>query len=247
MTYCCALKLNGGILLASDCRTNAGVDDVSSFPKYKAFERAGDRWIGCVWSGHLGITQAVIHDLAHACEQAEPGTPSLMNAASMWDVASLFGQALRGARMRDSYLYDAGVDTGANFLVAGQIGSEPCRLFLIYSEGNFIEVSEDAPYFQIGETKYGKPILDQVIHPNLSLDDAIKCALVSFDSTMRSNLSVGLPIDMMVYPAGSLKAAALWRFGAEQDPYYQLLRDRWGHGLREVFAGLPKLQWPVGF
>ena len=236
MTYCLALKLDGGIVLASDSRTNAGVDNVSVFCKMRLYESAPDRWIGTVCSGHLGITQGVWHEIDRQIQSQSP--QSILCASSMHECAQAFGNALWQERDRQSRIDAMGVDTSANFLVAGQIGFEPPRLFMIYAQGNFIEAQEGTCCFQIGETKYGKPILDRVVDPQTSIEDAIKCALVSFDSTMRSNLSVGAPVDVAAYRTGSFCPAQKWRF-SEQDPYFSQIRQSWSAGLRQVFANLP--------
>jgi putative proteasome-type protease len=161
----------------------------------------------------------------------------------MYDVAELVGQALREVRHRDGpFLMENNVDGSANFIIGGQIAGEHQRLFLVYSEGNFIEATAETPYFQIGETKYGKPIIDRVITAGTSMDDAIKCVLVSFDSTMRSNLSVGMPIDLACYDRDSLQIGHIHRFD-EHDPYMLRLRQSWGEGVRRAFAQLPNHEW----
>lgn len=241
MTYCVATMIDAGMVFASDSRTNAGVDNISTFRKMKVFETPGDRVLVMVNSGNLAVTQATINQLEQAISRSRE--PNLLSATSMYDVAELVGQALREVRHRDGpYLMENNVDYGASFIVGGQIGREKQRLFLIYAEGNFIEATPETPYFQIGEVKYGKPIIDRVIAADTSMDDAIKCVLVSFDSTMKSNLSVGLPIDLACYGNDSLRLDHVRRFD-EHDPYMQELRQRWGEGVRRAFAELPKLDW----
>ncbi len=239
MSYCLAAMIDAGMVFASDSRTNAGVDNIYTFSKMTSFEQPGERTIVIVNSGNLAVTQATIAYLKQAIAQ-NSGT-HLLNVASMYGVAELIGAALREVRHRDGpFLMEANVDSSANFIVGGQIAGERQRLFMIYSEGNFIEATSDAFYFQIGETKYGKPIIDRVIRNGTSLDEAIKCVLVSFDSTMRSNLSVGMPIDLACYDRDSLRLAHVRRFH-EGDPYIQSLRTSWSEGVVRAFAQLPSL------
>lgn len=242
MTYCAATMLDAGIVFASDSRTNAGIDNVSTFKKMRVFENPGERVIVTLCSGNLAVTQATLNHLEQVILRND-GAPNLMNASSMFDVAHLIGEALRSVRDHDApYLTQNNVDSSANFIVGGQIGNERPRLFMVYSEGNFIEAMSETPYFQIGEVKYGKPILDRVIKANTSMDDATKCVLVSFDSTMRSNLSVGMPIDLLCYERDSLRVTKTRRF-EERDDYMRGLRDQWGEGLRKAFAQLPNFDW----
>ena len=241
MTYCVALKLNAGMLFASDSRTNAGVDQISSFKKMRTFSNPGDRTIVILSSGNLSITQNAVNLLEQ--HGRHPDCRNLWNVDSMFDVAQLLGECLREVREHDGlYLKQSNVDCGANFIVGGQIRNERMRLFLVYAEGNFIEASDETPFFQIGETKYGKPIIDRVIRPNTPLIDAIKCILISFDSTMRSNLSVGLPIDLACYQFSSFQLN-IHQHITEDDPYFSQISRRWSEGLRGVFASLPNPDW----
>ena len=242
MTYCAATMLDAGIVFASDSRTNAGIDNVSTFKKMRVFEHAGDRVIVTLCSGNLAVTQATLNHLDQVIRRND-GTPNLMNASSMFDVAYMVGDALREVRQHDApYLMQNNVDSSASFIVGGQIAGEQPRLFMVYSEGNFIEAMTETPYFQIGEVKYGKPILDRVIKADTNMDDATKCVLVSFDSTMRSNLSVGMPIDLLCYVRDSLRVTKTRRF-EERDDYMRGLRDQWSEGLRKAFAQLPNFDW----
>lgn len=242
MTYCTAAMLDAGIVFASDSRTNAGIDNVSVFKKMRVFEHPGERVIVTLCSGNLAVTQATLNHLDQVAHRHDGG-PSLMTAGSMFDVAFMVGEALREVRQRDApYLMQNNVDSSANFIVGGQIAGEAPRLFMVYSEGNFIEAMPETPYFQIGEVKYGKPILDRVITASTSMDDATKCVLVSFDSTMRSNLSVGMPIDLLCYERDSLRVTRTRRF-EERDDYMGRLRQQWNDGLRGVFAQLPSFDW----
>jgi putative proteasome-type protease len=241
MTYCVALKLNAGMVFAADSRTNAGVDQISCFKKMRSFVKPGDRAIVIMSSGNLSITQNAVNLLEQRALVAE--NRSLWNVDSLFEVAQLLGEALREVRKQDGvFLQQNNVDASANFILGGQIHDERMRLFLIYAEGNFIEAGDETPFFQIGETKYGKPIIDRVIRPGTPLIDAVKCLLVSFDSTMRSNLSVGLPIDLACYYASSLNLEMVQHI-TQDDPYFSQISHRWSEGLRGVFASLPNPDW----
>lgn len=244
MTYCAAVLLDQGLVMASDSRTNAGVDQVSSYRKMTVFEYPGDRVIVLLSSGNLAITQSVTNLLQQRGQNPEE-SGTLRTVTSMTDAAGLVGVALREVHQRDGpYLTQHNIDARANFIVGGQIGSERPRLFMIYTEGNYIEATDETPYFQIGETKYGKPIIDRVVTRETPLIEAAKCLLVSFDSTMRSNISVGLPIDMLIYRRDSLKVDFTRRI-VESDPYYQMVHTQWGSGLRQLFGQLPNPDWPI--
>ena len=242
MTYCVAITLDAGMIFASDSRTNAGVDQISRFCKMRTFVRPGDRVIVMLSSGNLSITQNAINTLEQRARSAD-GQMHLWSAESMFEVARLLGDALREVKERDGpYMMQNNIDSNANFLVGGQIRGEAPRLFDVYSEGNFIEATPETCYFQIGESKYGKPVLDRVVTRESSLVEATKCTMVSFDSTMRSNISVGLPIDLLVYESNSL-AVTLQRRIEESDPYFQMVHKEWGEGLRRVFTQLPDPDW----
>ncbi|WP_216904168.1 peptidase [Synechococcus sp. CCY 9618] len=242
MTYCVAVLLESGMVFASDSRTNAGVDDFASFCKMTVFERTGDRVLVLLSSGSLAGTQAVISLLGQRAD-ADDGEPTIWTARTMFDVMVLVSDAVRAIEQRDGpYLKGTAGGFNASFLVGGQIKGEVCRLFRMYAEGNFIEASDDTPYLQTGEAKYGKPIIDRVIHPDIPLAEAAKCVLVSFDSTMRSNLSVGMPIDLIVYERDSLAITHRRRFG-EGDDYFRQLSEEWSVGVRNVFRELPDLLW----
>jgi putative proteasome-type protease len=242
MTYCVAMALDAGMIFASDSRTNAGVDQIARFSKMRAFVRDGDRVIVMLSSGNLSLTQNAISVLEQRI-RAGDGDLHLMNAPSMFDVARIFGDSLREVKNRDGpYLLQNNIEASANFIVGGQIRGEAPRLFHVYGEGNFIEATSETCYFQIGESKYGKPVIDRVVNRDTSLTDATKCTLVSFDSTMRSNISVGLPIDLLVYETDRL-VVRLKRRIDETDPYFQMVHTQWGEGLRRVFAQLPNPDW----
>ncbi len=242
MTYCVGILLRDGLVLASDSRTNAGVDNFATFCKMSCFERAGDRVIVLLSSGNLAATQAVISLLRQRGEAVD-GTPSLWTAGTMFDAVTLISDAVRQIERRDAPFLESGaVPFNASFIVGGQIQGEPPRLFRIYSEGNFIEAGEDTPFLQTGEAKYGKPIIDRVLAPDTTLAEASKCVLVSFDSTMRSNLSVGMPIDLIGYQRDSLEIRHRLRF-REGDTYFSALSAAWSAGVRSVFRDLPELEW----
>lgn len=230
------------MLFASDSRTNAGVDHVSTFRKMQTFEREGERQLILLSAGNLATTQSVV-SLLRQRAKAEPDGHNIYTVASMYDAACLVGETLREIGQRDGpALSQSNIDFGCSFLLGGQIAGEHQRLFNLYPQGNFIEATIDTPYFQIGEAKYGKPIIDRVISYQTALPEAAKCALISFDSTMKSNLSVGLPIDMLLYRADSL-GAGLKRRVEEDDAYFQQIRRGWGESLRAAFASLPTADW----
>jgi putative proteasome-type protease len=242
LTYCIGVMLDKGIIFAADSRTNAGVDNFAKFCKMTVFECPGDRVIVLLSSGNLAGTQAIISVLTQRCAGGAAAA-NLHGAKTMFDVARLVADAMRETEQRDAMYLEANkVGFNASFIVGGQIAGEPMRLFRIYAEGNFIEAGTDTLFLQTGETKYGKPILDRVLAPDTSLEDATKCVLVSFDSTMRSNLSVGMPIDFICYERDSLEVRRRRRFD-EGDPYFTAVREAWVSGTRTVFSRLPELQW----
>ena len=242
MTYCIGVMLDKGMVFASDSRTHAGVDNFAKFCKMTVFERRGDRVIVLLSSGNLAGTQAVISVLRQRCAAGD-AAPNLWTARTMFDVATLVADAMRDIERRDGqYLEQNEIGFNASFIVGGQLRGEALRLFRIYAEGNFIEAGVDTPFFQTGETKYGKPIIDRVIGRSTLLADAAKCVLVSFDSTMRSNLSVGMPIDLICYERDSLEVRMRRRF-EEGDAYFTALSKEWSEGTRQVFRHLPDLHW----
>ncbi len=242
MTYCIGVLLDEGMIFASDSRTNAGVDNIGKFCKMTVFERRGDRVLVLLSSGNLAGTQAVIGVLNQRCID-NAASPNLWSARTMFDAAMLVADAMRDIERRDGqYMRENPAGFNASFIVGGQISGEPLRLFRIYAEGNFIEAGVDTPYFQTGETKYGKPIIDRVITRATPLNEATKCVLVSFDSTMRSNLSVGMPIDLLCYERDCLEVRRRRRFD-DGDAYFTALSQNWSEGTRQVFRQLPELQW----
>jgi putative proteasome-type protease len=242
MTYCVGVLLNDGIVMASDSRTHAGVDDFAKFCKMTVFERAGDRVLVLLSSGNLAGTQAVISLLKQRGDVTD-GPPNLWTARTMFDSAVLVSDAVRDIERRDApFLASGPVSFNASFIVGGQLKGEPPRLFRIYAEGNFIEAGDDTRFLQTGEAKYGKPIIDRVVTPTTTLAEAAKCILVSFDSTMRSNLSVGMPIDLVCYERDSLEIRMRRRFD-QGDAYFTALSAEWSEGVRKVFRELPELEW----
>ena len=245
MTYCCAIKVNAGMVFLSDSRTNAGVDAISTFRKMLIYERAGDRFMVMLSAGNLSISQSVREILqTESVRDPESGDPiTIWNARSMFDAAQVLGAAVRHINQRDgAALRQAGLEFNVSLILGGQIAGEGMRLFLVYSAGNFIEATTETPFFQIGESKYGKPVLDRVITPETPLDEAAKCALVSMDSTMMSNLSVGLPLDLVVYEAGALASDRVVCIDQE-NPYFEMLHKSWGQRLRQVFDSIEDPQW----
>ena len=248
MTYCCAIKINAGMVFLSDSRTNAGVDSISTFRKMLVYERPGDRFMVMLSAGNLSITQSVREILQNeSIKDPETGDPvTIWNARSMFDAARVLGSAVRRVEDRDgAALRSAGVDFNVSLIFGGQIAGEAMRLFLVYSAGNFIEATTETPYFQIGESKYGKPVLDRVISATTPLDEAAKCALVSMDSTIKSNLSVGLPLDLVVYEADQLQTDRVICIDRD-NPYYEMLHSSWGERLRQVFDSIEDPQWNGG-
>lgn len=240
MTYCVGMRLNDGLVFLSDSRTNAGVDQVGTFRKMSVFEVAGDRMMVMMTSGNLSISQSIRQLIADT--HGEDGR-SIWNVSNMHDAARIVGDAVRQVHAREAKaLAEFGIDFNVSIIFGGQIGTERCRLFQIYSAGNFIEAHDENTYFQIGEAKYGKPIIDRVVAPTTSLDDAAKCALISMDSTLRSNVSVGLPLDLLVYETGKLAVTHFVTID-ERNQYFQMIRNTWGHQLKRVFEGLEQPVW----
>jgi putative proteasome-type protease len=245
MTYCVAIRLDAGLVFLSDSRTNAGLDHIASFRKMMIYEKPGERFMVLLSGGNLSISQSVREILQ--IEKIDGGVGkdpiTIWNCQSLFDAARILGSAVRRVYAQDgAALKQSGIDFNASFILGGQIGHEAMRLFLVYSPGNFIEATRETPYFQIGESKYGKPILDRVITPSTPLDEAAKCALVSMDSTLKSNLSVGLPLDLLVYRANALQSDDFVCID-DRNPYFQMIRSTWGQRLHEVFEGIDDPVW----
>jgi putative proteasome-type protease len=245
MTYCVAIKLNAGLVFLSDSRTNAGLDQISIFRKMIVYEKPGDRFMVLLSAGNLSIAQSVreILQVEKLTEYDDSEPITIWNAKSMFDACRVLGAAVRHVYERDAAsLKQAGVDFNVSLIFGGQIRGEGMRLFQVYSAGNFIEATPETQYFQIGESKYGKPVLDRVITPETPLDEAAKCALVSMDSTLKSNLSVGLPLDLVLYDVNSLASDKIVCID-ENNPYYRMVHGSWGNKLREVFDSIEDPTW----
>ncbi|MFN3992885.1 MAG: peptidase [Tabrizicola flagellatus] len=236
MTYCVGLLLNDGMVLLSDTRTNAGLDNISTYRKMFTFEDPGERVIVIMTAGSLSVTQTTIAQLREAVEDPE-ATPetSIMLAPTLLKVAEIVGDRLARVRAEVDEKLSAMQGASASMIVAGQRRGGAMRLFLIYPEGNFIEATEDTPFLQIGEHKYGKPILDRVVRPTTSLSDATKAVLLSMDSTLRSNLSVGMPLDLAVIERDACRVTHARRIEAG-DPAFRAMSEAWSHALRDGFA-----------
>ncbi len=255
MTYCIGIRLNAGLVFLSDSRTNAGIDQISTFRKMMVYESAPDslgagnaRFMVLLSAGNLSISQSVreilqLEKLDRGPDQ-EPLT--IWNAQSMFDAVRVLGAAVRRVYEQDApSLRNAGIDFNASFIFGGQIQGEAMRLFLVYSAGNFIEATRETCYFQVGESKYGKPILDRILTPDTPLDEAAKCALVSMDSTLKSNLGVGLPLDLLVYEEGSFRSSQHVCID-EHNAYFRMIRNTWGQRLHEVFEAIDDPRWDGG-
>ncbi len=239
MTYCVGMRINRGLIFMSDTRTNAGLDNISTFRKMHCWEDPGQRVITLLSAGNLATTQSVISLLEERTKAPAERAPSILEAPSMFQVARTIGETLREVIAGHS---DTGARADAAFnatmILGGQIKGSPARLFLIYPEGNFIEAGADTPYFQIGETKYGRPILVRAYDPEMSFEAAVKLLLVSFDSTIKANLTVGLPLDLQIYEKDSQKLGLTRRIEAD-DAYFQTISSGWGEALRSAFDSLP--------
>jgi putative proteasome-type protease len=234
------MLLDAGLVFLSDSRTNAGVDQISTFRKVTVFDRPGERVMVLLTAGNLAISQSVVNNLHEHAD--EPGM-SIWGAKNMFEAALIVGAALREVHRRDAdALKDHQIEFNATLIFGGQIGTETPRLFCIYAAGNFIEATADTPYFQIGESKYGKPILDRVISRSTSLAQGAKCALISMDSTIRSNLSVGVPLDLLSIKRDELKVHSHVNID-ENHAYFRMIRTRWSESLRHAFHEIPDPEW----
>lgn len=239
MTYCVGLRLNKGLVFMSDTRTNAGVDDISQVKKMSSWEVPGERVITLLSAGNLATTQAVVSLVDERTKAPEDRNPSILKAPSMFQIATIFGNTLRDVV---KHFEPSGPSSesifGATLILGGQIKDSEPRLFMIYPEGNFIESSADNPFFQTGETKYGRPILVRALHAGMSFEEAVKLLCVSFDSTIRANLSVDLPIDLQVQAANDCRITHECRF-ERNDRYFQEVSKGWSDALRTAFTTLP--------
>ncbi len=241
MTYCVGMLLDKGLVMAADTRTNAGVDNVGRFKKLYSWEYPGDRVFVMLTAGNLAVTQAVVSMIQEQIDHPAENGVSLKNVATLFQAAHMVGDCVREVRRIDGeHITSNGESFAASFIFGGQIGNEKPRLYNVYAAGNFIEATPDTPFFQIGEHKYGKPILDRVARSDMDLGEAAKMVLLSFDSTLRSNLSVGLPIDLLTYETGSLRIEHTKRIGPD-DPYFKMLSTEWSKALRSAFANIEAL------
>jgi putative proteasome-type protease len=242
MTYCVGLALKEGMIMLSDTRTNAGVDNISIFSKMHVFQIPEERFLVLLSAGNLAVAQAVVN-LLHEGIKTDERLETLYTVPTAFRAAQLVGEAVRRVYHRDGEAMQAqNVPFEVSFLVGGEIRGRGMRMFQIYSAGNFIEATPDTPFLQIGEHKYGKPILDRVVNYDTELMDGIKVALVSMDSTLRSNLTVGMPIDLLVYRRGGLEAEMKRRI-TEEDEYFRMIREYWSEALREAYRAIPRPPW----
>lgn len=242
MTYCLAIKVNDGLIFASDSRADAGVDYASVYSKMSRFELHRDRLMVLLASGSITTTQAVVHQIRRDLEN--PGiTRNLNSMAYLFDAATYVGEiSVRVQEHHFAAMQKSGLSTEATFILGGQIQGQAHEIFLIYPQGNYIMASANTPYLQIGETKYGKPVLVRVIDPETSLEDAARCALVSLDSTMRSNVSVGPPVELAIATKDAFKLQHHLVLDCVA-PFYAAVRQQWGEGLKAAFEGLPRFDW----
>jgi putative proteasome-type protease len=235
------MLVDAGLVFLADSRTNAGVDQISTFRKVTLFEKPGERIMVMMSSGNLAISQALTNILREQIDDAASG--NLMEAPNMFEAALQVGEGLREVYRRDAdALKEHNIEFNASLIFGGQIGTEAPRLFCVYAAGNFIEATADTPYFQIGESKYGKPIIDRVVSRSTSLAQAAKCALISMDSTIRSNLSVGLPLDLLSVHRDALRVHTHISID-ETHSYFQMIRTGWSESLRHAFHALPDPEW----
>jgi putative proteasome-type protease len=241
MTYCCGILVRDGLVMMADTRTNAGLDNVSTFRKLHVFEEPGERIMVLASAGNLSLSQSVVSLLNEGIENPETGVRErLTDAPSMFQAAQRIGRAVRIIHQTDAAaLKESELEFDVSFLFGGQIHGRRLRLFMIYSAGNFIECTVDTPYLQIGEHKYGKPILDRAVRFDTDLYDALKIGLISMDSTMRSNLAVGLPIDLVMVRRDSIRAELNYRI-EPGEPYFTDLRERWSEALRAAHIAIPR-------
>ena len=239
MTYCVALRLDHGLVYMSDTRTNAGVDDVSVTRKMTSWSVPGERTITLLCAGNLATTQAVVSVLDERSKAPEDRSPSILQAPTMFQVARLVGETMREVIAANAQTgQEADSAFNSTMILGGQIAGMEPRLFMNYPEGNFIEAQDDAPFFQIGEVKYGRPILVRAFESSMPFADAVKLLFVSFDSTVKANLSVGLPLDLQLYETDSLVTGPCRRIPAD-DPYYRMISAGWGDALKDAFQQLP--------
>ena len=243
MSYCVALKLSRGLIFMSDTLTNGGLDDISNYPKTFSWGVPGDRQILLTTAGNLATSQAVIKTLSEQIKDKNNGSQSILSAPTMFQVARTVSQTLAEViDVSSKWHQKAENKFSANFILGGQVNNNEMALYLIYPEGNFIEVSHKKPFFQIGETKYGRPILVRAFEPEMSFEDAIRLLMVSFDSTIKANLSVGLPLNLSVYINDSLTEAKTHKI-TEDNEYFRMVSREWADALKKSLAALPKFEF----
>lgn len=235
MTYCVAMHLEDGLVFISDSRTNAGIDQISTFAKLFVFSVPGERLIVLQTAGNLATSQSVVNLLR---QRTLGSGQHLLNVATLFDATVLVADTLREVVSRDRSKLTAGIDLSSSFIVGGQMAAGPMAIFNVYAQGNFFQATPDTPFLQLGESKYGRPILDRNLDYRTPLDEALRCGLISFDSTIRSNLSVGMPLDLLVYRKNSLESMTRRRINSD-DAYYQQIRRQWSDGLKTLLAELP--------
>lgn len=241
MTYCCGILVRDGLVMIADTRTNAGLDNVSTFRKLHIFDQPGDRVMAVASAGNLAISQSVLSTLSEGFENPKTGErETLLNAPTMFQAAQRIGRAIRHVNATEGEALEAEeIKFNVSFLFGGQIKGGKMRMFMIYPAGNFIECTTDTPYLQIGEHKYGKPVLDRAVHYEVELYEALKTSLISMDSTMRSNIGVGMPIDVLVARTDTCEADLNHRIEAGE-PYFHDLRSRWSAALRQAHHNIPR-------
>jgi putative proteasome-type protease len=247
MTYCCGILVRDGLVMIADTRTNAGVDNIATFRKLHVFETPGERLLALASAGNLSLSQTVVSMLAEGVENRDTGeTETLLNAPTLLQAAQRIGRTIRELHAQEAAVLTASdVKFDVSFLFGGQIKGGPLRLFMIYAAGNFIECTPDTPYLQIGEHKYGKPVLDRAIGHGTDIYDALKIGLISVDSTMRSNLSVGMPLDILVLRRDACASEVKYRI-EPGEPYFHDLRERWSAALRAAHMAIPRPPYPIG-
>lgn len=242
MTYCVAVKVKEGIVFASDSRTNAGVDYVRTSSKMFRFDQEGDRILTLLTAGNLATTQAVVNSIQRDIGNTK-STFNIIKARHLFEIANYIGDLSQREQVKYAGAVEkSGGTVSASFIIGGQIQQQEHEIYMVYPEGNYICSSADSPFLQIGETKYGKPILDRIVTPDTSLNDAARCAMVSLDSTMRSNISVGPPVELALYTAGSLSAPRHVSYKLAS-PLYKSLQKKWNEGLQRAFNRLPRFDW----
>jgi len=242
MTYCVAISTDTGLVFCSDSRTNAGPDMLSAYSKMHVFNQRSDRIFTILTAGNLATTQAIISRIEHELDDPD-ATTNLMTCNKMVEVARYVSKVSREEQAHaQTSTAAAGVDTAASLILGGQIKGAPAALYMIYSAGNFIRDSEETPFLQIGESKYGKPILDRILKRSISLEDAARCAIVSMDSTIKSNATVGPPIELLVYETDTFESNHYLRLEDDND-YLRAIRQSWNESLKQAFAELPHLEW----